>query len=128
MTIVCIVPYIVASAPSNLMFEVRSDGTSVLLTWTPPSPLGDTTGYRIHYTGGSSGSQPVSGGSTNSYTLTGLRREESYDISIVGTSEHLSSERVQWKNVTISPGKNNMLLSSLVLVGNNCFVFSKSRN
>ena len=110
MTIMCIVPYIVASAPSNLMFEVRSDGTSVQLTWTPPSPLGDTTGYRIDYSGGSSGSQPISGGSTNSYTLTGLRREESYDISIVGTSEHLSSERVQWKNVTISPSKNSNIV------------------
>ena len=52
--------------------------------------VGDTTGYRIDYTtgGGSSGSQPVSGGGTNSYTLTGLIRRETYVISIVGTSEH----------------------------------------
>ncbi|CAI8029951.1 hypothetical protein GBAR_LOCUS16998, partial [Geodia barretti] len=75
----------VASAPTNLMFEVQNDGTSVLLTWTPPDPLGDTTGYTISYTGGgSSRSVDVSSGDTNSYTLTGLIRGEMYDISIVG--------------------------------------------
>ncbi|CAI8044778.1 hypothetical protein GBAR_LOCUS24802, partial [Geodia barretti] len=97
----------VASAPTNLMFEVQSDGTSVLLTWTPPDPLGDTTGYTISYTGGgSSGSETVSGGSTNSYTLTGLIREEMYDISIVGTSEHISGESVEWETATLVPGEH----------------------
>ena len=96
---------IVASAPTNLMFEVQSDGTSVLLTWTPPDPLRDTTGYTISYTGGSSGSEPVSGGSTNSYTLTGLTRGEMYDISILGTSEHFFSESVDWETVTLVPGE-----------------------
>ena len=105
MTIVCIVPYIVASAPSNLMFEVRSDGTSVLLTWTPPSPLGDTTGYRIDYSGGSSGSEDVSGGSTNSYTLMDLTSGATYTITIVGTSEHVSSRSAQWNPITLVPGK-----------------------
>ena len=100
MTIVCIVPYIVASAPSNLMFEVRSDGTSVLLTWTPPSPLGDTTGYRIDYSGGSSGSEDVSGGSTNSYTQMGLTSGATYTITIVGTSEHVSSRSAQGNPIT----------------------------
>ena len=105
MTIVCIVPSIVASAPSNLMFEVRSDGTSVLLTWTPPSPLGDTTGYRIEYSGGSSGSQPVSGGSTNSYTQMDLTSGATYTITIVGTSEHVCSRSAQWDTITLVPGK-----------------------
>ena len=107
MTIVCIVPYIVASAPSNLMFEVQNDGTSVLLTWTPPSPLGDTTGYMIDYTtgGGSSDSQTVSGGSTNSYTLMDLTSGATYTITIVGTSEHVSSKSAQWDPITLVPGK-----------------------
>ncbi|CAI8044771.1 Neogenin [Geodia barretti] len=95
----------VAAAPTNLMFEVQSDGTSVLLTWTPPDPLGDTTGYTISYTrGGSSGSETVSGGDTNNYTLTGLIRGEMYDISIVGTSEHISGESVEWETATLVPG------------------------
>ena len=88
------------------MFEVQSDGTSVLLTWTPPDPLGDTTGYTISYTGGSSGSETVSGGDTNSYTLAGLIRGEMYDISIVGTSEHISSESVEWETATLVPGEH----------------------
>ena len=88
------------------MFEVQSDGTSVLLTWTPPDPLGDTTGYTISYTGGSSGSETVSGGDTNSYTLTGLIRGEMYDISIVGTSAHISSESVEWETATQIPGEH----------------------
>ena len=63
----------VALAPTYLTFVVESDATTVLLTWTPPSPLGDTTGYRISFTGGgNSDSVDVSGGGTNSYTLTGL--------------------------------------------------------
>ena len=86
------------------MFEVQSDGTSVLLTWIPHDPLGDTTGYTISYTGGSSDSETVSGGSTNSYTLTGLIRGEMYDISIVGTSDHISSESVKL-SVTLVAGK-----------------------
>ena len=87
------------------MFDVQTD-TSVLLTWTPPDPPGDTTGYTISYTGGgSSGSEAVSGGDTNSYNLTGLIKGGMYDISIVGTSEHISSESVDWDTVTLIPGK-----------------------
>ena len=85
---------LVAYAPSNLKFSIGNNYTSILLTWTPPSPLGDTTGYKISFTGGSSGSVNVSGGSTDNFTLTRLRSGEMYNISIVGTSEHFFSERV----------------------------------
>ena len=87
---------IVGSPASNLTSVVGRDSTSIHLTWTPPSPLGDTTGYRISYTtgGGVSDSVYVSGGSTDNYTLTGLRSGEVYNISIVGTSEHFFSESV----------------------------------
>ena len=61
-SIVCVQCSLVATAPTNLIFEQRG-GTSVLLTWTPPDPLGDTTGYTISYTGGSSGSEAVCGSS-----------------------------------------------------------------
>ena len=82
-----------ASAPSNLM-AVQEGLTSVRVSWSPPSPLGDTTGYRISYSGGSSGSVDISDGSTNTHTLTGLVNGASYTISIVGTSLHLPSEVV----------------------------------
>ena len=90
--IVCIV-YSVASAPTNVM-AVQDGPTSIRVTWTPPTPLGDTTGYRISYTGGSSGSVDISGGSTDEYTLTGLQSGTTYTISIVGTSQDQPSSAV----------------------------------
>ena len=43
----------------------------------------------------------VSGGDTNNYTLTGVMSGETYEISIVGTSEHFFSERVEWDTIAI---------------------------
>ena len=78
------------------MAGVQDGLSSIRVTWTPPSPLGDTTGYRIHYTngGGSSGSQTVSGGSTNTNLLTDLLRQATYTLSITAISEHLPSTTV----------------------------------
>ena len=90
----------VASAPTNLR-AVQEGPTGIRVSWTPPTPLRDTTGYRIYYSGGSSGSVDVSGGSTDNHLLTGLQNEASYTISIVGTSEHLPSDRVD-HNITLS--------------------------
>ena len=87
----------VASAPTNLM-AVQEGPTGIRVSWTPPTPLGDTTGYRVYYSGGSSGSVDVSGGYTDNHTLTGLQNGASYTISIVGTSEHLPSDRVDYPN------------------------------
>ena len=73
------------------MTAVQEDEAAINVSWTPPSPLGDTTGYRIHYSGGSRGSEDVSDGSTNTFLVTGLLRQATYTISITATSEHLSS-------------------------------------
>ena len=73
---------------------VQEGPTSVRVSWSPPSALGDTTGYRISYSGGSSGSVDVSDDSTSTRTLTGLVNGASYTISIVGTSLHLPSDVV----------------------------------
>ena len=85
---------------------VQDGPTSIRVTWTPPSPLGDTTGYRISYTGGggSSDNVDVDGGNTNSHTLMGLTNGETYTISIVGTSSVLSSVPVEAGTVTLSKG------------------------
>ena len=71
---------------------VQDGPTSIRVTWTPPSPLGDTTGYRISYTGGggSSDSVDVDDGNTNSHTLMGLTNGETYTISIMGTASSSS--------------------------------------
>ena len=82
------------------------------MTWSPPSPLGDTTGYRISYSGGSSGSEDVSDGSTSIHTLIGLENGASHTISIVGTSLHLPSEVV---DVSMSIGLGECVTYSLVV-------------
>ena len=86
----------VAPAPTNLM-AVQEGPTSIRVSWSPPTPLGDTTGYRIYYSGGSSGSVDVSDGSTNNDLLTGLLNGGIYTISIVtlatASSQLLPSER-----------------------------------
>ena len=94
---------------------VQDGPTSIRVTWTPPSPLGDTTGYRISYTGGggSSGSVDVDGGNTNSHNLTGLTNGETYTISIVGTSSSspaLPSEPVEAGNVGLCKSRSDACL------------------
>ena len=82
----------VASAPTNLM-AVQEGPTSIRVSWSPPTALVDTTGYKIYYS--YSDSVDVSGGSTDSYTLTGLQNGDSYTVSILATSEHFFSELSQ---------------------------------
>ena len=94
----------VASAPTHLM-AVQEGPTSIRVSWSPPTPLGDTTGYRIYYSGGSSGSVNVSDGSTDNYLLTGLQNEESYTISIVSVS-HFTSNAAIVLDITL--GKNDV--------------------
>ena len=74
-----------AASPPSGVTAVQDGPTSIRVSWTP---LGDTTGYRIYYTGagGSSGSVDVDGGNTNSRTLMSLTNGETYTISIAGTS------------------------------------------
>ena len=100
-------PYTAATPPTNL-WAVQERPTGIHVLWTPPTPLGYTTGYRIYYRGGSNGSVDVSGGSTDYYTLTGLQNGANYIISIVGTSEHFFSAEVE---VTVSLGEKDSPLS-----------------
>ena len=75
------------------MTAVQNGPTSIIVTWIPPSPLGDTSGYRISFSGGgNSGSVDVTGGDTNSYSVTGLQNGQTYTVSIIGTSQHLFSD------------------------------------
>ena len=71
---------------------VQESPTAIRVSWTPPTPLGDTTGYIIYYSGGSRGRVDV--GETDNHLLTDLQNGDSYNISIVGKSAHFFSERV----------------------------------
>ena len=72
------------------MTAVQDGPTSIRVTWTPPSPLGDSTGYIISFTSDSSstGSENIDCGQTNTYTITGLNNGETYTVSVAKTAEN----------------------------------------
>ena len=84
----------VASAPTNLS-AVQEGFTSVRVSWSPPTPLGNTTGYRIYYGRDISDSVDVSGGSTDNHLVTGFQIGTLYNITLVGTSQQLPSEGIE---------------------------------
>ena len=85
---------------------VQEGPTSIRVSWSPPTPLGDTTGYRIYYSGGSSGSEDVSNSSTDDYLLTGLQNGDTYNISIVSVSQHSTSNAAIVLDIIL--GKNDV--------------------
>ena len=101
-----------ASPPSGAT-AVQDGPTSIMVSWSPLSPLGDTSGYRIYYTGagGSSDSVDVDGGNTNSHTLMGLTNGETYTISVAGTSSSstvLPSPPVSAGDVALGKSKTSV--------------------
>ena len=101
-----------ASPPSGAT-AVQDGPTSIMVSWSPLSPVGDTSGYRIYYTGagGSSDSVDVDGGNTNSHTLMGLTNGETYTISVAGTSSSstvLPSPPVSAEDVALGKSKTSV--------------------
>ena len=74
----------------------QKNATTLYVSWSPPTPLEDVTGYVIYYSGsdGSVGNVSVSNGRTNSYLLCGIQTGVNYSVSIVALSQHLPSEVV----------------------------------
>ena len=82
----------VASAPDNL--SLKQDGeTSIIVSWTKPTPLGDTRGYRVYYTNNITNERSIDTNSST-ITLTQLVPLTEYEISVVGLSEHFSSDSI----------------------------------
>ena len=85
-------------------YIVQVDSTSVRLTWTPPSPLGNTTGYIILYsTGNTTDSREICGGRVSEAELTGLEEGGNYSIALMGRSQHLPSKAVT-ERLELVPG------------------------
>ena len=100
----CFISVLVAPPPTDLT-AVQTGPTSIDVSWTPPTPLGDTTGYIIYYTNDdNTDSVATDGGSIDEYTLTDLQNGETYNISIVATSQHLPSDTVDGNSVILYPG------------------------
>ena len=93
------------------MTAVQDGPTSIRVSWTPSS---DATGYMIHYTSsrGDSGSEDVSGGHSDSYTLTGLVKEDTYTISIMATSQVFSSSPI---TVELTLSEEDPIIQLLIL-------------
>ena len=92
----CCVHYIahctVASAPNSL--SLKQDGeTTIIVSWTIPTPPGDTTGYRVYYTTDNM-IEIIVDTNSSTITLTSLEPLNEYEISVVGLSEHISSEPI----------------------------------
>ena len=118
--------HIVASPPSGVT-AVQDGPTSIRVSWTPPSPMGDTSGYRIYYTraGGSSDSVYVDGGSR---TLMGLTNGETYTISIAGTSSSsggLPSPPVSAGDVALGKRSNAVCMEPITHCVSMCVCQSK---
>ena len=81
------------------------------MSWTPPTPLGDITGYIIYYTNDdNTDSVVIDGGSTDVYTLSDLQNGDTYTISIVATSSDLPSESVLADTTVGLSESNNFII------------------
>ena len=87
--------YTVPPPPTNVTY-VQESNTTINVSWSPPTPLEDVTGYMIYYSGcnGKNDAANVSNGWTNSYLLTGLHTEIN-SVFMVALSQHLPSEVVR---------------------------------
>ena len=99
------------TSPPSDVTAVQDGPTSIRVSWTPSS---DATGYRIHYTSsrGYSGSEDVSGEHSDSHTLTGLVKEDTYTISIMATFHTLSSNPI---TVEITLSEEDPLIQLLII-------------
>lgn len=87
----------VPSPPTNVTYFHSMGGTTLNMSWTPPTPLEDVTGYVIYYNTSDNGSLSnvsVSNSLTDNYLLTGLQTGVTYSVFMVALSEHLPSEVV----------------------------------
>ena len=94
--------YLVISAFIEPM-AVQEDLTSIRVSWSIPTTLGYTIGYKIYYSDGdSSDSVDVSNGSTDNYLLTDLQSGGSYTLSLEAISIVAIPELMQSINVDLS--------------------------
>ena len=107
----CFISVLVASPPTDLT-AVQAGPTSIDVSWTPPTLLGDTTGYIIYYTnddntGGDS--VDIDGGSTDEYTLMNLHNGDTYTISIIATSSSVLPSESVLADMTVGLSESNIL-------------------
>ena len=109
-TSVTVYVYFPVTSPPTDLTAVQTGPTSIDVSWTPPTPLGDITGYIIYYTNDdNTDSVTIDDGSTDEYTLSDLQNGGTYTISIVATSSSdLPSESVL-ADMTVGLSESNIL-------------------
>ena len=72
--------------------SAAQDGTTITVTWTPPSPA-PSAGYMVYYsTTGDEGSVSVSSGSDSQAVITGRQADRVYTVSVVAVSDLPSAQ------------------------------------
>ena len=96
---------IAADIPTDLTVErLPQEPESFRVSWTPPDPSANLTGYRIYYSGpDDSGSMDVDASTTN-ITIGNRMTSVTYSITMVALSPHLPSPMIG--PVTIILGEN----------------------
>ena len=106
---------VVASVPTD-MKTVQDGLTNVHVSWRPPTPLGYTTGYTVMYSNGNNTeSVEINNESTDNYLQTGLVPENSYNISLIATSQHLTSNIIT-KHIKLGEHNNSILPNYILLL------------
>ena len=85
---------IVANAPQHISL-VQNNESSINVTWDPPNPPGNTTGYKVFYRQGTMiKSKTVTNASSTFTVLNDLQPGRTYNVSVAGLSDHLPSDIV----------------------------------
>jgi hypothetical protein len=84
----------VANAPQHISL-VQNNESSINVTWDPPNPPGNTTGYKVFYRQGTMiKNKTVTNASSTFTVLNDLQPGRTYNVSVAGLSDHLPSDIV----------------------------------
>ena len=83
----------VANPPAMVSAEQVSPGTSIRVTWSPPSGGATVTGYRVHYSSDGDEGYVHRNSSDTTADIENLMNDgRTYTISVEAQSQHLSGE------------------------------------
>ena len=88
---------LVANPPEDLTLTQHGP-MNITVSWTPPTPLNHTSGYRVYYKPSDSTSWQnitINDASITTVNVTGLTSGIYYNVSIASLSEHFPSETIQ---------------------------------
>ena len=95
-----------AESPTGLSVErLPEELGSFRVSWNPPDPSTNLTGYRIYYSGADDSGSVDVGASATEVTIDNRTTSVTYTITMVALSPHLPSPVVGPVNVTL-PGEN----------------------